>query len=604
MLCFCGASAQAPPPWPGLRLIRYAQGFDKPVAIAHAGDGSGRLVVVEQAGRIRIAQNGVVYPAPFLDISSRVSCCGEQGLLSVAFPPRYMSKQHFYVNYTDRAGDTVIARYRTTPNRDIADPASETILLTIKQPFSNHNGGQLAFSPKDGYLYIGMGDGGSAGDPRNYAQNPGELLGKVLRIDVEAATSALYQIPSSNPFVNSAGYRGEIWALGLRNPWRFSFDRSTGDLYIADVGQDRIEEVNYQPAASKGGENYGWNRLEGSGCFQFPCTFEGLTLPVAEYSHSQGCSVTGGYVYRGAAYPLMQGLYFISDFCSGTIWGLRRLATGWQSMQLLPTGVDASSFGEDEAGNLYLTGYTSGSVFWVAGSRPAFEQQSVVNAASFEPGLSPGSIYTLFGSGLTMITGIVQATSTPLPTSLKGTALFINNTAVPLFAVANVNGQEQINFQVPYELAGVRTASIEVDNNGWRSPALSLDVVSEQPGIFLADGVRAAALHLSDYQLITGQRPAEEGETIILFTTGLGPVDFPPPTGMPAQVNPLSRVISPPRVMIDRSDAEVLFAGLAPGFAGLYQINVRLPRGLPSGALDLVVSVKDIKSKPAKLDVR
>jgi len=293
-----------------------------------------------------------------------VACCGEQGLLSVAFPPGFPAKQHFYVNYTRIAdGATVVARYRVSAgDTNTADPASEEVLLTIPQPFSNHNGGQLAFGP-DGYLYIGMGDGGSGGDPLNNGQTPGVLPGKLLRIDVESSVVP-YGIPGTNPFLGMAGYREEIWALGLRNPWRFSFDRLTGDLYIADVGQGAVEEVDVQPAGSPGGQNYGWNIMEGGGCYNSAtCNTTGLTLPVATYDHSQGCSVTGGMVYRGPAFPGLQGIYFYGDYCSGRIWGLRKNGAGWETTVLRDPGntpMNITTFGEDEAGNVYVVNYANG----------------------------------------------------------------------------------------------------------------------------------------------------------------------------------------------------------------------------------------------------
>ncbi|HYN83610.1 MAG TPA: PQQ-dependent sugar dehydrogenase [Pyrinomonadaceae bacterium] len=359
---------------PTLALTSPVTGFSQPVAITHAGDGSNRLFVVEQGGRIRLVKNGALQSAPFLDISARVSAGGERGLLGLAFPPGYASKGHFYVNYT-RASDgaTVIARYRrNASNPDAADPSSEQIVLTIGQPFANHNGGQLSFSPRDGFLYVGMGDGGSGGDPGNRAQNPADLLGKMLRIDTEAAGTTTYAVPPSNPFAGRAGFRQEIWALGLRNPWRFSFDRQTGDLFIADVGQGSWEEVNFQPAASAGGENYGWRVMEGTHCFNpNPCDPTGLTLPVREYDHSQGCSVTGGHVYRGTSFPRMQGLYIYADFCSGVIWGLRRVGGVWQNSVLLDTSLSVSTFGEDESGELYVASYGGGTIFRVTDSAPA-----------------------------------------------------------------------------------------------------------------------------------------------------------------------------------------------------------------------------------------
>jgi glucose/arabinose dehydrogenase len=345
--------------------VQRAAGLVQPVQVTHAGDGSGTLYVVEQAGRIRTIKDGALGVVPFLDISARVVSGGERGLLGVAFPPGYATKGTFYVNYT-RAGDgaTVVARYRVTQNPDVADPASEEILLVIDQPFANHNGGQIAFGP-DGFLYIGMGDGGSGGDPLGNAQNPETLLGKMLRIDVEGGAFP-YAVPPGNPFVGRSGVLGEIWALGLRNPWRFSFDRGTGDLYIGDVGQGSFEEVDFQPASSTGGENYGWNVLEGNQCFGgTACNPLDFTPPVAVYDHAQGCSITGGMVYRGGVYPGMEGIYFYADFCSGRVWGLSRDGSAWENSLLLTVPFSVSSFGEDEAGNLFATDYNGGAVYEV-----------------------------------------------------------------------------------------------------------------------------------------------------------------------------------------------------------------------------------------------
>ncbi len=372
------ASAQGGAEWPQIYLIQPMDGLDRPVHIGHANDGGARLFVVEQSGRIRIIKDGVLLSTPFLDISGRVSCCGERGLLSVAFPPGYASKGYFYVDYTDTAGDTVVARYHLTANPDVADPSSEEIVLTIDQPYSNHNGGQLAFGP-DGYLYIGMGDGGSGGDPHNHAQNPNSLLGKLLRIDVETGNPLTYTIPATNPYTQTAGYRREIWALGLRNPWRFSFDRQTGDLYIADVGQSRREEVDFQPAAGAGGENYGWRILEGSLCYNpsSGCVPPvGYSAPVAEYDHSQGCSITGGMVYRGSLDQGMQGIYFYGDYCSGRIWGLKHDGTAWQTALLLDTDLAITTFGEDESGNLYVADYWNGRLYMLAETPPCPDFQS------------------------------------------------------------------------------------------------------------------------------------------------------------------------------------------------------------------------------------
>jgi glucose/arabinose dehydrogenase len=345
---------------PSVTLTGVVSGLNQPVSITHAGDGSGRLFIVERTGIIRIMKDGAVLPTPFLDITALVqSTGGEQGLLGLAFPPNFASSRHFYVNYTNRTGtgNTVVARYQVTTNPDVADVSSGVSLLTVTQPFENHNGGQLAFGP-DGFLYIGMGDGGSGGDPFGNAQNLSTLLGKILRIDTESG-GVPYAIPPGNPLGN------EIWAQGLRNPWRFSFDRATNDLYIADVGEDQFEEVNFQPASSSGGENYGWNIMEGFNCFNnLNCNRTGLTLPVHEYSHQTGdCAIIGGFVYRGAQYPAIQGTYIYGDFCSGRIWGLKRNGAVWSNMLLADSQLQIACFGEDETGNLFVADISTGTIF-------------------------------------------------------------------------------------------------------------------------------------------------------------------------------------------------------------------------------------------------
>ncbi len=345
-------SRSAPPDPQRLQLVEVASGLERPLLVTQAGDGSGRLFIVEQGGRISIHRTGAA-PGIFLDVSALVSRRGnEQGLLGLAFHPDYARNGQFYINYTDTRGNTVVARYAVSSDADVADPNSAQILLQVQQPYPNHNGGHLAFGP-DGYLYIGLGDGGSAGDPQNFAQNSQSLLGKLLRIDVDGA--APYAIPPDNPFIQDATYAPEIWALGLRNPWRFSFDRATGDLYIADVGQNAYEEVNFQPADSPGGQNYGWKFMEGQHAYGGVTPPEGLTLPFAEYGHNRGCSVTGGYVYRGEALPDLQGVYLFGDYCSGIIWASYRDGGGaWQTGEFMRVNHVISSFGEDEAGELYL----------------------------------------------------------------------------------------------------------------------------------------------------------------------------------------------------------------------------------------------------------
>jgi glucose/arabinose dehydrogenase len=344
-------------------------GLQRPLAVVNAGDGSSRLFVVEQPGRIRIVHGTELRATPFLDISSRVrDSSNEQGLLGLAFHPDFESNGRFFVNYIDLAGDTVVAEFsRSEEDPDRADPSSEAIIMTIEQPRSNHNGGDIAFGP-DGYLWIATGDGGGAGDPDGNGQNRENLLGKILRIDVDGGST--YTIPPDNPFIDDPDAKNEIWAFGLRNPWRFSFDRLTGDLYIGDVGQGMWEEIDFEPRLDPGGRNYGWNTMEGSQCFQNDsCSSDGLRLPIAEYSHLSGCSVTGGYVYRGTRFPSLRGLYLYGDFCSGTIWALAPSNSGdWTSSIVGETNARISSFGEDESGELYLTDLGSGVLYLVSGS--------------------------------------------------------------------------------------------------------------------------------------------------------------------------------------------------------------------------------------------
>jgi glucose/arabinose dehydrogenase len=341
-----------PGPGTSLAVETLTSDLERPVFITHANDGSDRLFVIEQPGRIRIIKEDAVVETPFLDITSVVDdSSNEEGLLGLAFHPDFANNSRFFVNYTAKDGSgTVIAEYKATG--DVAD-AAETRVLSIAQPYSNHNGGMVAFGP-DGFLYIGMGDGGSGGDPDEYGQDMTKLLGKILRIDIDSGSP--YAIPSSNPFATGGG-REEIWASGIRNPWRFSFDRTTGDLWIGDVGQNQIEEIDFQPASSTGGEDYGWNTYEGTACFDAPCEGD-VVMPIVEYSHSGGaCSVTGGYVYRGQCMPDLQGWYFYADYCSNDVWRLRQSGgTAAENIELDEfLGANISSFGEDQNGELYIT---------------------------------------------------------------------------------------------------------------------------------------------------------------------------------------------------------------------------------------------------------
>jgi glucose/arabinose dehydrogenase len=345
------------------KLTPVTAGLQSPVYATYAPDGSDRLFIVEQAGRIRVLKNGQLLAAPFLDIQPLVVSGGERGLLSVAFHPDFASNGIFVVDYTRASsnaadlGDTVIARYRVTPaGADVANASTGQTLLTVDQPQPNHNGGLVMFGP-DGMLYVGMGDGGGGGDegsghaPQGNGQSLTTLLGKMLRIQVDR--TGPYTVPSGNPNLGP-GTRPEIWAYGLRNPWRFSFDRATGDMYIGDVGQNAWEEIDVQPAASVGGVNFGWPVWEGSHLYRGG-QLVGDTKPAADYSHAgANCSVTGGYVYRGSGIPSLQGFYFYGDYCSGKLWSLVRLAGQWHASLILDTDFLISSFGEDQVGELYI----------------------------------------------------------------------------------------------------------------------------------------------------------------------------------------------------------------------------------------------------------
>lgn len=342
-----------------LSLQSFGTGFTQPVEITHAGDS--RLFVAEQTGRIKILNNnGSVNATPFLNISTIISSGGERGLLGLAFHPNYTSNGYFFVNYTNTSGNTVIARYSVSANPDIANTTGQ-ILLTITQPFSNHNGGSIKFGP-DGFLYIGMGDGGSAGDPGDRAQNINENLGKMLRIDVNSTIAPFYINPPSNPYVGIAG-NDEIWAIGLRNPWKFSFDKSTGDLWIADVGQGVYEEVN-KVAPTLANVNYGWHCYEANAVYNNTgncATITGTTFPLVAVNHNTGaCSITGGYVYRGTTYPNLIGKYLFSDYCLGKI-GITT-STGTTTFSATFSG-NFVSFGEDFVGELYISDIGNGTIY-------------------------------------------------------------------------------------------------------------------------------------------------------------------------------------------------------------------------------------------------
>jgi glucose/arabinose dehydrogenase len=344
--------------FPDISLKLVTSALSQPVGVTTTGDGSKHLFVVQQNGLILIVKGGEPNGHPFLDITHLTDANGEQGLLGLAFHPSYKNNRRFFVHYTAANGDTVIAEFkRKRAHTDRANEDSERILLRIEDPYSNHNGGDLHFG-SDGYLYIALGDGGGGGDPEENGQALDTLLGKILRIDVNGTEAGMqYAVPDDNPFVGVAGARPEIWNYGLRNPWRFSFDSATGDIWIGDVGQNAVEEIDVGRAGSQRGVNYGWDIMEGSSCFepQQGCDSAGLTLPVAEYSHNEGCSVTGGYVYRGQRFPELEGIYFYGDYCSGSIWALPAGDPASGATKILPTDNRISSFGTNRRGEILVT---------------------------------------------------------------------------------------------------------------------------------------------------------------------------------------------------------------------------------------------------------
>ena len=593
------------------------RGVNNATSITHAGDGSGRLFVTEQLGRVLVFDGEGLLKTPFLDIRDRVRAGGERGLLSVAFHPRFIENGSFFVNYTDLRGDTVVSRFEVTTDPNIADAASESIFFRAAQPRRNHNGGQIQFGP-DGYLYIGMGDGGGAGDPPNLAQDLSSVLGKILRVDVDCCAPGL--APASNPFVGRPRVRPEIWAYGLRNPWRFSFDRLTGDMFIGDVGQNRLEEISMQPATSLGGENYGWRLMEGSLCFnpRANCNDGSLVLPILEYDNlggNCGGSVTGGYRYRGQMFPRLSGIYFFADYCTGDFFAGVESDGAWTRLGPRETSFGIRTFGEDEAGEIYFA--ESSVVYRIEVPRPLpqISENGVVSAASFEvgSGLAPGSLSTVFGVGLA--TTIEAAWGLPLPNELGGGSMTFNGT-VPAPQIFASPGQR--NFQLPWELNGLSEARVSVTVENETSPEVVVPLASASPAVFtLNESGQAAALIALGPQVIArrgrgfagprvvaapvggfiGSRPARAGEVLEIFATGLGPVTNPPQTGAGALAYPVSVTVEPVSVRIGDEPMRVTFAGLAPAFVGLYQVNVELVGDIASGdAVPLVVEVAEVES--------
>ncbi len=583
---------------PEIQLQPFLSGLSQPVLITHARDGSNRLFIVEQTGLIKVLQPGSTTPTTFLDLTSKRVLGGEQGVLGLAFHPDYESNRRFFVNYT-RSGDgaTVIAEYLASPTNPNVALTEERIILTIAQPFSNHNGGMIEFGP-DGFLHIGMGDGGSANDPGNRAQNVNDLLGKMLRIDIDqTAGSVNYVSPSSNPFFGATSGRDEIFAVGMRNPWRWSFDRLTGQLYAGDVGQGQVEEIDIITS----GANYGWRVYEGTRCTNIDATLcnpASYTAPVTEYNHSGGrCSVTGGYVYRGSRSSLPYGSYIFADYCTGEIFLFHNGAqTG-----LLDTPLNISSFGEDQDGELYVVAL-GGTIHRVV--NPATRGALSVSAASYRGDLlATDSIVAVFGNELA--TSASSATL-PLPMTLEGTQVRVTDAAgTPRFAPLFYVSPSQVNYVMPAGTVAGR-AEIAITSGSGAVSSGTVEITSVAPGIFSAnsDGTGTAAAYVT--QVRNGAAvstfdvavfDAQQGRFVAL------PIDMSATTddfilsifGTGIRAASLSSI----SVTIGGANQQVEFAGPHGTFIALDQINIRLSRALAGrGVVEIVLTVD---GKPANV---
>lgn len=605
-----------------IQLQPFATGFSFPILATSARDGSNRLFVVERTGKIQLMTPGTILPlpTPFIDLTAKALTTNgigdERGLLGLAFHPQFKTNRRFFVNYTRRPdGATVISEFTASAaNANVAD-TTEKIILTIAQPFSNHNGGMIDFG-KDGFLYIGMGDGGSANDPGNRSQNIEELLGKFLRIDVDTPNGAVpYSSPSSNPFFGPTAGRDEIYSTGWRNPWRWSFDRQTGELYAGDVGQNAIEEVDLVTL----GGNYGWRVLEGTRCTNLgpaACTTPGFVAPIHEYAQGGGrCSVTGGYVYRGTRGTLAAGTYVFGDYCTGEIF----LRESGSVRMALDSPYSISSFGEDEAGELYLVHLGSGAngaVYRITSPTATAALATSVSAANYRSPLARESITAVFGTDLAVVTQAIIGTplpGTPLPTNIGGTQITVTdsagtNRAAQLFFVSPT----QANYLIP---AGTASGIATVTITSW-SGALSRGTVQINPvapGLFTANssgrGVPAA---VAERILANGSRSTVPVAAFDQAQNQFVPV--PIDLGTAADQVFLAAfgtgfrfrsALTAVTATIGGAPAEVTFAGDQSGFVGLDQANIRIPFSLAGrGEVDVVLTVDGVQANTVRINIK
>jgi uncharacterized protein (TIGR03437 family) len=592
-----------------IQLIPVADGLSSPLYATSARDGSNRLFIVEQTGRVKVLTPGATAPleTPFLDIATKIIAGGERGLLGLAFHPQYASNGRFFVNYTRRPdGATVVSEFKVSAGDPNVAETEERIIVTIPQPFANHNGGWIDFGP-DGFFYIGMGDGGSGNDPGDRAQNIDDLLGKMLRIDVNTNGTTPYVSPPTNPFFGSTPGRDEIYATGLRNPFRCSFDRATGTLYAGDVGQGLIEEVSIITL----GGNYGWRVYEGTRCTNLgpaPCVASNYVAPLLEYDHSGGrCSVTGGYVYRGAGNSLPTGAYVYADFCTGEIF----IRNGGSTSLIRDTDLLISSFGEDEAGEIYVVGL-GGSVHRLAAPAVA----TPVSAASYSgTQLAPDSIAAAFGLNFASSTEIPPANQ-PLPTTLAGTSVnIIDATGTSRPAQLFFVSPKQINFLIPPDSApGIGTISV-TNTNGTIS-ASAFNIANVSPGLFTVNaggsGIAAAVV------LRVKADGSQIYEPIVQLNAQNQPVPIPIDLG-PDLGNATDQVflvafgtgfrfrssLGAVSATVGGIGALTSFAGKQPEFAGLDEANILLPRSLIGrGDVDVVLTVDGQMTNTARIIIK